>query len=219
MGLGGLAAVGGWIEVSKESRGQITMDADQNIALWVVSLTYTWMALISIVGFVGAIGRLKGAITFYAYTVTLNTIAIMAAGIYLIYTLFHKREDNDVDKCVNGSTGDAGDVKHWACQKGFDVLRILVIVVFVIIWIFQIVGIAIVFDYVGQLREEKELEADEERKAPTWMVSAPTPNASMRTTYDSAPYDPPLPVQSGWASAKSPYAFTSPGAQAGGSGR
>lgn len=81
-------------------------------------------------------------------------------------------------------------------------------------------GIAIVFDYVGQLREERELEADVERKTqPTWMVTAPSAGQP-RTTYDPAPYDPPLPMQGGWASARTPnYPFTTPEAQVGGSAR
>ena len=82
-------------------------------------------------------------------------------------------------------------------------------------YVSRTVGIAIVFDYVGQLREERDLEADEERKAqPTWMVTAPAQQP--RTTYDPAPYDPPMPMQGGWVSAKTPnYAFTTPQAQAG----
>ncbi len=176
---------------------------------------------------------MRSFIGFYAYTVTINTLVIMAAGIYLVWTLFHKREDSDVNKCVAGANGDVGDVKHWVCQKGFDVIRILVVVFFVIIWIFQLgtsallwmvsveadfvcvfaVGIFIVFDYVGQLREEAALEDEESRKSqPAWSVTAPTPSGpAMRTTYDAAPYDPPM--QGGWQSAKSPYAFTGPSAQ------
>lgn len=73
-------------------------------------------------------------------------------------------------------------------------------------------GIFIVFDYVGQLREEYEGEDEEARKnQPPIIVQAATP-AQMRTTYDAAPYDPSAnPVQGGgWASARSPYAFTTP---------
>ena len=62
---------------------------------------------------------------------------------------------------------------------------------------------------------------EEAKKNPTFVVQAPTPagaGASLRTTYDAAPYDPSAnPVQGGWASAKSPYAFSVPdNAQVGG---
>ena len=49
-------------------------------------------------------------------------------------------------------------------------------------------GIFIVFDYLGQRKEELEAEDEESRKNPTFVVQAP--NGAMRTTYDAAPYDP-----------------------------
>ena len=70
------------------------------------------------------------------------------------------------------------------------------------------------FDYLGQLREEYDLQENEAHKAqPNWMVTAPTPAGTMRTTYDAAPYDPPMPSAGAWASARSPYAFSTPQAQ------
>ena len=76
-------------------------------------------------------------------------------------------------------------------------------------------GIFIVFDYLGQRKEELENEDEEARKNPSFVVQAPTPNnapgPAMRTTYDAAPYDPSAnPNQGGWASARSPYAFNVP---------
>lgn len=74
-------------------------------------------------------------------------------------------------------------------------------------------GIFIVFDYLGQRKEEIQAEDEEASKNPTFVVQAPSPNngPAMRTTYDAAPYDPNAnPNQGGWASAKSPYAFNVP---------
>lgn len=69
------------------------------------------------------------------------------------------------------------------------------------------------FDFLGQIKEEYAAKDEEERKNPQFMVQAPTPQGApaMRTTYEAAPYDPAAnPVQGGWASAKSPYAFNVP---------
>ena len=77
-------------------------------------------------------------IVFYAYTVTVNTLVIITAGIYLVWSLFHKRGDGAVDHCVGSTSGEVGEVKHWVCQKGFDVLRILVVIIMCIVWIFQL---------------------------------------------------------------------------------
>ena len=83
-------------------------------------------------------------------------------------------------------------------------------------------GIFIVFDYLGQVKEEHAAEDEEAKKNPTFVVQAPTPGdgPAMRTTYNAAPYDPSAnPNQGGWASAKSPYAFNVPETAQVGGGR
>lgn len=71
------------------------------------------------------------------------------------------------------------------------------------------VGIFIVFDYCGQLREEAEAEWENQSIASKGSSNASTvvvvPEVPMRTTYDSN-YDKSL--QGGWTSARSPYPFT-----------
>ncbi|EKM53318.1 uncharacterized protein PHACADRAFT_259590 [Phanerochaete carnosa HHB-10118-sp] len=208
---GGAIGVLGWIQVHNYFKGTLDLSTHEKLGLWFVSLSYTWFALIAIVGLIGSLTRGRGSIAFYAYTVTVNTLLIIVVGIYFVWTLFHSTEDSDVSKCVGSSTGDAEEVKHWFCHAGFDVIRAVLVVVFVIIWCFQLAGIFIVFSYLSQLKEEYEAEDEEQRKNPTFNVQAPTPNnqPAMRTTYDAASYDANAnPVQgSGWASAKSPYAF------------
>lgn len=182
-----------------------------------------------------------GSISFYAYTVTFNTILIIATGIFFVWTLFHgDKEDKSINKCLNNDDSELKGLHKWVCTKGFDVIRIVIVILFVIIWIFQIgqypnlfvylpepdltkpvldtVGIFIVFDYRGQLMEEQELEDSERAKSapnPNFVITAPAASQpQMRTTYDAQPYDS---STNGWASAKSPYAFNQPNtAQVGG---
>jgi len=186
--------------------GQLDLNDHEKIALWVVSLSFAWFGLCSLVGLWGSLSKGRGSVGFYAYTVTFNTFLIIAVGIYFVWALFHGRGDDDVQNCVDG---DAGDVKQRVCQKGFDVIRILIVVAFVIIWIFQLAGIFIVFDYVGQLREENELEDSEARKISQPAIAFTGAAPAMRTTYDTQVYDNGA-VQNGWASARSPYAFNQP---------
>ena len=75
---------------------------------------------------------------------TVNTLLIIAVGIYFVWTLFHGREDSAVDKCVGTATGDYGELKHWFCHSGYDVIRIVLVIVFVIIWCFQL-GASLLF--------------------------------------------------------------------------
>lgn len=86
----------------------------------------------------GALTRKYGAVSFYAYTVTVNTFVIIAVGIYFIWTLWHGREDNAIDKCTGNTDGELHDIKHWICDKGFSIIRVVLVIVMVIIWIFQL---------------------------------------------------------------------------------
>jgi len=207
---GGAISTLGWIEVHKQMTHQLDLDTREQVALWFLCISWSFMTLISLLGFLGCIFKIRSWIVTYAYTVTINTFVNITFGIFFIWTLFH-RDDNAVDKCVNGANGEVGDIKHWFCQKGFDVIRIVIVIIFVIVWLFQIAGIFIVFDYVGQLHDEYEMEEDEEDKKfrrqqpPTAIVVNAAPDApAMRTTYDANPYPA---EQGGWTSSKSPYAF------------
>lgn len=219
---GGAISALGWIEIHKQVTHQLDLDTREQVALWFLSISWSFMTLVSLVGFIGSIFKIRGFIVTYAYTVTINTFVNITLGIFFIWTLFH-RDASAVDKCVNGTDGDLGNVKHWVCQKGFDVIRIVIVIVFVIIWIFQLAGIFIVFDYVGQLHDEHELEEDEDEKkkwetkqrkqeqqAPAAIVVNAAP--PMPTTYGSYPTE-----QGGWTSSKSPYAFNIPPNAHGGS--
>ena len=85
-----------------------------------------------------SLSRSYGSLQFYAVTVAVNTLLIVGVGVYFVWTLFHGRGEDDVNNCIGGTTGDVGDVKQWVCQKGFDVIRILILAFFIIIWLFEI---------------------------------------------------------------------------------
>jgi hypothetical protein len=212
---GGAISVVGFMQIHRLYDGQLELTHLEKVSLWFISISWMMIGLVSIVGLIGSLAKARGCINFYASTVTVNTILNIGAGIFFVWTLFrHSQKDTAVDRCVDGTDGDAGKVKHWVCDKGFHILRVVLVIIFVIVWIFQLVGIFIVFDYRGQLKEEAELKDEESHKgAPTFVISAPSATGApaMRTTYDAAPYDASAnPNQGGWASAKSPYAFNLP---------
>ncbi|KAL4252392.1 hypothetical protein ABKN59_004846 [Abortiporus biennis] len=191
LGLGIGGALGGylWYEIHLQLTNQLHLDQSEVISLWFVTISYTFLALISFIGLVGCLGRLRGAVIFFAYTVTIQTLVNIGVGILFLYTLFH-RDPGTVAKCESSialSTTGPNDeqFKHWVCSKGFEVFRICITIAFVIIWIFQIAGIFIAFDYVGQLNEEMFVRLEEEDKAARGIPPAIiVPEASVRTTYD-----------------------------------
>ncbi|KAI0090638.1 hypothetical protein BDY19DRAFT_724285 [Irpex rosettiformis] len=132
-------SIGGFINIHQYMTGKIDLAGNQKASLWVMSLAFGWFGLVSLVGIWGSLSKSFGSISFYAYTVTVNTLLIITTGIYFVWTLFHgDREENGVSKCLNDDNSDLKSVHKWVCQKGFDVIRIVIVIVFVIIWIFQI---------------------------------------------------------------------------------
>jgi len=184
-----LCAVG-WYEVNELRLGQTQLDGGEKVGLWFVSISFTLLGLISLIGLIGSIFHLDGLVESYAWSITVNTLANMGIGIYFIWVLFH-RSPTSIDNCLNAAQASSDDpsVNQWVCAKGFDVVRVIITVVFCIVWIFQIVGIFIVFDYCGQLREEQEAEWENQSIASKGSSNAPTvvvvPEVPMRTTYDS----------------------------------
>ncbi|KAH8103293.1 hypothetical protein BXZ70DRAFT_968816 [Cristinia sonorae] len=199
VGLGAL----GWYEVHQHAIGKVIFDKRELVALYFISIAFSIMGLISFIGLIGSSFKVRGLVVTYAYSVTVNTLALIGVGIFFVWALFHRDSSSAADTCADGIDGEAGKVAHWFCQKGFDVIRVLLVIAFVIIWIFQLVGIFIVFDYVGQLHEEREAKEDEKEKQRS-RNATPQPiivtEPPMRTTYEA----------SGWTSAKSPYAFNMP---------
>ncbi|THH28892.1 hypothetical protein EUX98_g5313 [Antrodiella citrinella] len=204
LGVGGALAGLGWYEIHQYAIGKVAFDKREIVALYFVSIAFSIMALISLIGLIGSTFKVRTLVTTYAYSVTVNTIVIIAVGIFFVWTLFHRDSSEIADTCDGDLSGEVAKAAHWFCQKGYDVVRVLLTIAFVIIWIFQLVGIFIVFDYVGQLHEEREMDEEEEDKRRARQPAAPVVidvvEPQMRTTYEA----------SGWTSAKSPYAFSIP---------
>jgi hypothetical protein len=59
----------------------------------------------------------------------------IATGAFFLYALFHQTGDNDIQSCINSSTDD---LKKQACQKGFEVIRGVIVGTFVVIWLIEL---------------------------------------------------------------------------------
>ncbi|OBZ77559.1 hypothetical protein A0H81_02231 [Grifola frondosa] len=199
---GGFFSIVLWIEVHKISTGQILLSAPTNIVIWIAAFSFTFMLFDALLGMIGCLFRFRRFVNGYAASLVFDTLFNISIGSFFLFQLFHQDGADEVTKCVDGTTGDVGDVKNWACQKGFDVLRIVVVVLFVILWLFEIAGCFIVYDYVGQLRDEQEAEQALSMPQQQIAVSAPYP----ATTYRTPTYGGPGDMEAG----KSPYTFTAP---------
>ncbi|TBU31547.1 hypothetical protein BD309DRAFT_993216 [Dichomitus squalens] len=184
--VGGFFAVGGWIEIHAMLKGTLGLAQGEKIALWCLAISMTIFALTSLLGLIGAIGRIRSLVGLYAGMITFVTVLDVVAGIFFIYQLFHGEGNDQINKCTaaadNNTQGlpdssNAADVTHWACSTGFAVGRAIVVVVYVLFWLIEIYGCVIAFEYVGQLAEERDAEYrdDHEKPAPQNITIIPQP--------------------------------------------
>ncbi|EED79206.1 predicted protein [Postia placenta Mad-698-R] len=207
-----------WIEVHRHATHQLDLGKDEVVGLVLFALAYTFMLLFSIMGrvnmlrrLIGSIGGVRGFVKGYGISLTINTAITIGIGIFWCWRLFH----TDRNSCSIQEENDADKVAHWVCQKGFDIIRIVLVIVMVLVWIFQIAGCAIVFDYVGQLNEELEMDqqAYGAQDAPEVNPYPAPAGTMMRTTYDAqaTPIMKSAYEQGNWQDgAKPQYPFTQP---------
>jgi len=202
----------GWLEVHKYAIKQLAISKDELVGLVLFALAYTFMLLFSVMGLIGAIGAVRPFVKGYGISLTTNTVITIAIGIWWCYRLFHISQS----KCESHATSsDEQQVAHWVCEKGSDAVRIIIVIILVLVWLFQIAGCAIVFDYCGQLSDEAEAAAnDYASKDVPGINPYPPPTANMRTTYEAqatpimkSAYD-----QGSWSqdASKPPYPFAQP---------
>ncbi|KAI0635041.1 hypothetical protein C8Q77DRAFT_1054565 [Trametes polyzona] len=164
--IGGLFSVGGWIVIHDMMKGTLNppLSGNEKTATWFLAIISTLILLISIGGLVGSIGKILPLVGLYAGAITFATVADIAVGIYVIWQLFHGEGATDVSKCeANAGDGVNKDFTHFACNASFKAARVVVVVIYVLFWLISIYGCHIAFEYVSQLREEREREAESEK--------------------------------------------------------
>ncbi|KAI1798327.1 hypothetical protein LXA43DRAFT_1056500 [Ganoderma leucocontextum] len=179
--VGGLFAVGGWLQVHSMLKGTLDLSQSEKISLWFLTASMTIFTLTSLLGLIGAIGRKRSLVELYASAITFTTVLSIASGIFFIYNLYHAGGDEQIKKCEENAQNpqdpqdpQSVDVSHWVCQTGFATGRTVVVVVYVVFWLIEIYGCVIAFNYVGQLTEEEEAEhRDQEKPAPQVTIVQP----------------------------------------------
>ncbi|KAH8109493.1 hypothetical protein DFH11DRAFT_1731087 [Phellopilus nigrolimitatus] len=181
---GGLVAGELWKQINDNDtfeKGTLSdkISAGVNAGIW------TLLAVVSLFGFIGTVAKRRGLVALYSTLLFINLALSIASGSYYLYTLFHgNAKQNAINKCESGSTSD---VKGDACKAGFDVLRIVLIAVFCVVWIILLYGCVIVSNYVGQLHEEEALEMPYyARSDPNTLASHPMRSMPMVGAYDPA---------------------------------
>jgi len=180
---GGLVAVAGWIQVKNLHDHPLAKDEEN--ALYIHAAMYSLLALIGAFGLFGAISKNISSVSAFGSALGFHLGFSIATGIFTIYTVFKRNASVALSNCTNGST-DQSVID--GCKEGLDIVKGLVIAIYVVTWLVELYGCIIINNYVKQLKEEELVEG-----------TAVNPNA----------YIPNAPMTS-YAPPPGAYAFTQP---------
>jgi len=196
---GGLVSIAGWLAVSHFNKSTPLSQQDE-IALYVQTIMYTLLAVVSIFGFVGCVIRSPSLVSLYSSMLIGHFIFNIIIGIFSIYSLFHQDASDLSAKCDSLAQDD---IANQLCGNGMTTVKGIMIAFFVLMWLFQLYGLIIVTNYVDQLDEEK---------AAHYLEKAPYPPRPRSWSNRNRP--PPLPITTygDWEHhANAPYAFKAQG--------
>lgn len=186
LGLGGLAAVGGWLQVMKSKENNLSK-ADE-ISLYIQTVMYTLLAVISLFGLVGTFIKRRSFISLYYSLVTFHLGFHIVTGAFSLYSLFHKDGERDVQNCINNannglSVNNGQQLTKEVCEKGFAVIRAFAVALYIAVILVELYGCIIVGNYVEQLDEEEAAQAP--KMAGMAFNNASIDNPLPQTTYNS----------------------------------
>jgi len=148
---GAVVSAAGWIQIAKPEQTVAVSEADK-ISLWIETIIYTLLALISVFGFIGVFTKNRSFISAYSTTLFLHWGFSVGTGAFFLYQLFHGQGREDVANCENGATDDI-------CSGALDVYRGVAVSVLIVVWLVQLYGCFIVSNYADQLADEEEFES------------------------------------------------------------
>jgi len=149
---GGLVCAAGWVQIVQLTQHPLSqMDV---IALWIQTIMYTILAVVSLFGFIGACIKYRSFISLYFTMLAAHFVFSIIAGTYYLYALFHIDGQEAVESCINGSNDEL--TKEF-CGEGRGLLKGIVVAIFVVIWLLELYGCIIVNNYIEQLAEEESM--------------------------------------------------------------
>ncbi|KAF8737449.1 hypothetical protein AX14_012839 [Amanita brunnescens Koide BX004] len=170
---GVLIAIVGWMQVSQLRKTPLS--TTDEIALILHSATFSVLAAISLLGFIGAIIKNRGLVSSFSVVLLIFLCISVATGVYAMISLFRNNAQALVQACLDGSQAADQDV----CKTTAKVTEAIIIAIYVVVWLLQLWGYVIVINYCHQLEDEEEELLRSKIVEPASMSGKPT------TTYDS----------------------------------
>jgi len=183
---GTLIAIVGWMQVSQLRKSPLS--TEDEIALVLHSATFSVLAAISLLGFIGAIIKQRSLVTTFSVMLLIFLCISVGTGVYAMISLFRNNAQGLVQACLDANPAADQSV----CQTTAKVTEGIIIAIYAIVWLLQLWGYVIVVNYCHQLDDEEEELLRSNIVEPASMSGKPT------TTYDSfGPGAPPSGLRTG----------------------
>ncbi|TFK37044.1 hypothetical protein BDQ12DRAFT_685739 [Crucibulum laeve] len=174
---GGFISVISWVAISKIKNLDYSVATSDLVALWIHSIIYTILVIVSIFGLIGAIIKNRNMVSNFATVLGIHLFVSVVSGIYSMVALFRLKPQDAVNQCM----GDANDTSiSELCKNGAAIMKGITVTIYVLTWLVQLYAYFIVDWYAEQLEEEMSLKQTE---AVINTISPPAPVAV--TTYNS----------------------------------
>lgn len=149
-----LVAIGAWINVHNIINKTLELSKSGEISMYIIAGVYTLVAIVSLLGLVGALTARPGLVSTFNSLQIGSFIVSLATGAYSSYLLFSDKYNIDISDCVNRVTVSA-DTAQQVCNAALKVSKAAVVVIYAITWLVQFYGLFIVRSYVRELEEKR----------------------------------------------------------------
>ncbi|KAG8795412.1 hypothetical protein FRC12_014896 [Ceratobasidium sp. 428] len=167
---GGIYAAAVWYAYYQSTKDtSVSLTTSQKIAFIVSGIVYSILAVASLLGFIGAIGRKRGLVATYSTFMWFHLAAQVAIGAFFIYALFQnnpeliaqcKDQVNKINNANQAANPNAGTINpDDACQVFTKWGRTGAIISLVVILLVELYCCFIVSRYVAQLSDEQSFRA------------------------------------------------------------
>jgi len=152
---GSFVATIGFIQLSRLK--QHPLGKIDEIALWIQSSLFGFLAVLAIFGFLGAMIKNRGMVSGFAIAIAIHLGFSIASGCFSIYTMFARDSQVALDGCIQKADNDS-DATVQMCKNGLILIKAVAVVIYVLVWLIQLYAYFVVERYVDQLDEERSFE-------------------------------------------------------------
>ncbi|THU93300.1 hypothetical protein K435DRAFT_967362 [Dendrothele bispora CBS 962.96] len=126
-----IITVTGWSQIQQLSAHPIPLSS--LVALYFHSITFTVLAVLGLAGLIA--GSLKPISSFLLITIVLFSFSLIlsfSSGAFVLYTIFHQKSQEDIDKCLHGVENDS--LTTLVCKNGIAIIKGVAVAIYLVSW-------------------------------------------------------------------------------------